>query len=416
MSDAREPRNRREPTFSPAPEEARPETANVRTSWDKGVAARNIDALATIACIYLALITIGFAAFRFLSVMPTGSPRNPDRTFFAAANAVTMTGFTTNAASAASFPLGGRILIASLAVGGAMTLLVGGGAFLRSVLGMRSVGLGKLIALSLLLLVWPLVFTFAIGLFDAFSAGSGLGWSVTREALNGQSPGLARWLMLVGSIPATVGPLLLLWLVSPRVGGLLSGRVLMAIAVVYLLATVLFSILGVGVSTASFEAINARGLGLVGNSPATLPAPMAWLMMAMMCFGVGPASTSGGLSLLPLVLAGIGAVHALRGQRVPPIVGVALAWIAAFVGLLVLLLVAFVATNQPMPGDRQLFLIVSAFCNVGISHDPIGVTGAGLVVLSATMLLGRALPLVMLCWMAIAAASDEPPAADASIA
>jgi len=53
-----------------------------------------------------------------------------------------------------------------------------------------------------------------------------------------------------------------------------------------------------------------------------------------------------------------------------------------------------------VPADRLLVLACGALGNVGISHEPIGITGPSLFLLSAAMLAGRLLPLVMLAWMA----------------
>jgi Trk-type K+ transport system membrane component len=60
-------------------------------------------------------------------------------------------------------------------------------------------------------------------------------------------------------------------------------------------------------------------------------------------------------------------------------------------------------------GDRLLFLAVSALSNVGLSHDPVSMTSAGLDVLLAAMLLGKLVPLGMLWWMAATTREAEMP-------
>ena len=53
-----------------------------------------------------------------------------------------------------------------------------------------------------------------------------------------------------------------------------------------------------------------------------------------------------------------------------------------------------------MSADRLLFLSVSAASNVGLSQDPVSMTGPGLYTLSAVMLAGRVAPVLVLWWMA----------------
>ena len=64
-------------------------------------------------------------------------------------------------------------------------------------------------------------------------------------------------------------------------------------------------------------------------------------------------------------------------------------------------------TVPDLPADRSLFLAVSAVSNVGLSHDPIGITGPGLYVLSTLMLAGRVAPLLVLWWMVKVAPDAE---------
>jgi hypothetical protein len=106
------------------------------------------DALATIGCVYLALLTFGFAAFRYLATLPVGASRNPDRTFFTSANAVSLTGFTQGTVAVGDYPALGQIVLVILAAGSALTTLIGGGYLLARFFGEivgGSVGFGKAI-------------------------------------------------------------------------------------------------------------------------------------------------------------------------------------------------------------------------------------------------------------------------------
>ena len=180
-------------------------------------AGRHLDALGTVGCIYLALITLGFAAFRMLPVLPISASHNSDRTFFASVNAVTMTGFAQNFATTANYPLGGRLLLVGLAVGGALTMLIGGGAFLRHVFGDR-ISLPRLTFVSIALVAWPLVFARSTGWFEALSVGSGVGYTPV-----GITSGWL-WTMLGASIPAAAGPLLVVALFTARQHGAEPSR------------------------------------------------------------------------------------------------------------------------------------------------------------------------------------------------
>jgi Trk-type K+ transport system membrane component len=53
-----------------------------------------------------------------------------------------------------------------------------------------------------------------------------------------------------------------------------------------------------------------------------------------------------------------------------------------------------------MPADQLLFLSVSATSNVGLSHDALSLVTWPLGTLSILMLLGRAVPFLVLWWMA----------------
>src|SRR5205085_890219 len=113
-----------------------------------------------------------------------------------------------------------------------------------------------------------------------------------------------------------------------------------------------------------------------------------------------PASTAGGLSLLPIVIAIRGGIMSVRGQSVDRLLGVALAWMAAFGAAIIAFTIALVSLASALPRERSLMLVCSALGNLGISYERVGITGASLFTLSAAMLVGRLLPFVMLAWMA----------------
>jgi Trk-type K+ transport system membrane component len=73
-----------------------------------------------------------------------------------------------------------------------------------------------------------------------------------------------------------------------------------------------------------------------------------------------------------------------------------LLWTIIYLGMLLLATLVLLVTEPGLHLDRTLFLTASALGNVGLSHDPIVVSDAGLCALSVTMLLGRIAPVLML--------------------
>lgn len=359
----------------------------------------HLDALGTAACVMLALVTIGFAAFRrFNWTLPTGASHNADRTFLTSVNAVTLTGFKQSFAEVPNFPAGGLLLLALLAVGGAMTTLVTAGLFLRSILDVE-IRTRTIVLLAAATIVAPMLLVMPIGFFDATSAATTLGLA-GRYA----PPGGAIMLLVAAAVPAAVGPLAIASVVGRREGGgwRAMRSTLAAFAIVYLVGTLALATLGgLPVAGASTLALDARALGLNDAMPTSVAGATQWLVLGLMAIGSAPGGLAGGVGLLPLILVGRHAVLALRGRGdASPLVGVSVVWIAGWVASLFAALVALAVTQPQVPGDRLLFIVVSALSNAGLSHDPISISGFGSVILALAMIAGRMLPLLMLCWMA----------------
>jgi len=131
-----------------------------------------------------------------------------------------------------------------------------------------------------------------------------------------------------------------------------------------------------------------------------------WLMM----IGAGSGGTGGGLKLTTLLvlMTCLPRILASRAQkddiRLFHMAFFSLTMLVATIGLSHFLLLAFV---PEAPADRLLFLAVSAVSNVGLSHEAVGLTGAGLWIISLAMLAGRILPILIL-WRMAALAKDQP--------
>jgi trk system potassium uptake protein TrkH len=129
-----------------------------------------------------------------------------------------------------------------------------------------------------------------------------------------------------------------------------------------------------------------------------------WLLIGLMLIGAAPAGSGGGMKVTSLFHLWRGTRRALNREGGLRITGIAAAWIAAYLAIVFLTLLGLLATLPDMPADRLVFLAASAVGNVGLSHDPLAVTGGGLWIMCLAMLIGRLAPLAVLGW---AAASVE---------
>ena len=80
--------------------------------------------------------------------------------------------------------------------------------------------------------------------------------------------------------------------------------------------------------------------------------------------------------------------------------GIAFVWLMCFLVVLLIGILALSTSEPQIAPDRLLFLACSALGNVGLSHDPVSITGPGLIILSFLMLAGRLGPMAILWWLA----------------
>jgi Trk-type K+ transport system membrane component len=160
-------------------------------------------------------------------------------------------------------------------------------------------------------------------------------------------------------------------------------------------------------ASCSVAAINARTAGIPFESPAVFTVAGQWLLMALMLIGGAPAGAASGLKTTTLWQLAGGIRDVLHGNPVPRPFGIAAVWLAAFVGVLFAGVLLLSTTDPQIASDRLLFLCCSAIANVGLSHDPVSITGPGLIVLCLLMLAGRLGSLAILWWMAETTAGAE---------
>jgi trk system potassium uptake protein TrkH len=129
-----------------------------------------------------------------------------------------------------------------------------------------------------------------------------------------------------------------------------------------------------------------------------------WATILLMMIGASPAGTAGGFKVTTLATIASSTRTALRGGDDAPEANrpfaMALIWLGIYVLLLTASALTLVATEPQMHADRLLFLAASGLGNVGLSHDPVSLSDTGWYVLSATMLVGRVAPVMVLWWMA----------------
>jgi Trk-type K+ transport system membrane component len=120
-----------------------------------------------------------------------------------------------------------------------------------------------------------------------------------------------------------------------------------------------------------------------------------------MAVGASSAGTGGGIKITTLAVLFTGLLHTFRRRQPGRLFAVAATWVGIYCLIAFLCLIALLVTQPQLAPDRLLFMSISALSNVGLSKDPISLTGPGLYILSITMLLGRLIPLAILWWTAM---------------
>jgi trk system potassium uptake protein TrkH len=375
---------------------------------------------------YLLLTLISAVVMRTPGIVAHGNETTWDRAIFTAFNAATLTGFqqsmgvTEMNATGAGGPL---LLVGLTLVGSLLSLFLGGIAaarILQKPLGVRQIFFAAITLEMLAIITGSAVLTIIHG--DVGSAiyrsicafgNSGL-WVGATPAIDAPSTYLA---LLPLSIVGGLGLPVMIDLHQSILGrselSVHSRTVLKLTAAAFLVGFALLiaaqipaiSNGGWGAwrstlaSCATFS-INARTAGIPFESPAVFTAAGQWLLMLIMIVGASPAGTAGGLKLTTIWHLIAGTRDALAGRAVRRSAGIAAVWVGLY-AVVVFIGMVLLAQNVPqISGDRLLFIAISATSNVGLSHDPIAITGPGLIVLSVLMLFGRLAPIAILWWTA----------------
>jgi trk system potassium uptake protein TrkH len=157
----------------------------------------------------------------------------------------------------------------------------------------------------------------------------------------------------------------------------------------------------------SAMSLNTRTTGFALISISNLARVTQWLILCMMIVGAAPGGAAGGVKFTTLFNLTRGIHRSIRGQAAGHTFAIAAVWAAGYGLLILTVLLILLGIHPEMPADHLLFVCVSAVGTVGLSQNPITITGGGLIVLSIAMLVGRLAPLLVLWWCA---AEPEPDA------
>ena len=377
--------------------------------------------------LYGALVAASISLLRRPDAMPAGSELSLPRTVFTVANAASLTGFQQTIAVESYKPLGQRVIFALIVAGSLLSMIVGAAAVVRLLRLPYSMGQVALWAIGVEVAAVGVGVAVLLGngrdLFAAaFQAASAFGnCGVVIGRVDGRESMLVHLLIFPLAVVGGMGLPILMevfdWVRAGRRPSLHARVVLKITAGVYLFSIALLTFLQwpteptkenphppttqAVLRDSSTTSLNARTLGWPVESPATWPRAAAWAVMLLMAVGASPAGTGGGIKTTTVYELARGTHGALRSRGVSRVYGFAILWVGAY-GLLVLATTMVLASTEPqLAGDQLLFTSFSAASNVGLSYAPVSITDNGAYALSATMLLGRLLPLVVLWWAAL---------------
>lgn len=379
--------------------------------------------------LYVLLIVGGYLVFHSGAATVSGNEMSRHRALFAAVNAATLTGFA-QSTGVNEYTRLGQVLVLGLTLAGVLF------SFIAS--GLAVVRIARMRYSDWSVVAWAAgatVVVTTLGALAMLGEGRGLLAAMFQSLSAFGNSGLC-----LGKLPAADAARTQLVLMPLVVLGGLGLPVLMELfdrargrislsshsqsalcwtAGVYIVATVLLVFLqwpGAdsvnqwrrAIGSASRLAINARSAGFAIEFPALRTSQ--WVAIALMIIGAASGGTGGGLKVTTLAVIAGGTREALRRRAVGRAFGAAMVWVFVYLALLGAALLMLLTTEPQMPADRLLFLAASALGNVGLSHDPVSLSDAGLYIASAVMLVGRVAPVLMLWWIV-----DTTPEADVAV-
>ena len=362
---------------------------------------------------YLMLIVLGVIVFLLPGATIKGNAFSFERCVFTVVNAITLTGFQQSVPLEDYGPTGLACVLTLMIIGTLFSLIVGGVGVAR--LLRLPYSDGRIITATL----YAYVVAVSLGAAIVAEPGRGLIASATQAAsafgnsglFLGRLPTAFEWrthaalmpLAFLGglSIPVLLELTDLMFLRRPLS---LHTRIVLAIsAALYLIGLIfltpwLRTHVSTAVAAGSALSLDGRSVGFPLYALGTLPRVSQWVLIVLMLIGAAPGGAGGGMKVTSLFHLVRGTRRALARERGLRITGIAAVMISSYLLLVLATTLGLLATIPEVPGERLLFLAASAVGQVGLSHDYIAFQGPGNYVLSAGMLLGRAMPLVILWW------------------
>ncbi|MGN6728012.1 MAG: hypothetical protein ACTHLZ_18985 [Tepidisphaeraceae bacterium] len=363
---------------------------------------RSITLVRWLAASWVVLLIVGYSSLRTPTALAARNFVSADRGIFTTVNVATQTGFAQQFAKPDDFAPPVQWIFALQTFSGTLLSVVGGGVLLARVLKLphtdsRIAGAGLiLIAFGMAagLLTWHTGESAQRAAFRGLAAVScsGLAFGATPGPTSPGFVGVLAPLSVLGSFGALVLLELIDALRTRRLPAEHVRRVLELAGCLYFAATLvlttLFKLDGQtlrsSVLRASALVISARGYGLPLEFSDQWPRGVAWALVVILLIGVGTAGAAGSLGygwLMTLPATCWRALHRM------------VFWQATLlIGALLLLL----QTEPQLAADRLILLVAGAGMNVGLSHEPVSITGWGLVILALVMVWGKLLPLLFL--------------------
>jgi trk system potassium uptake protein TrkH len=380
--------------------------------------------LVALLSVYVLLLVLGIGIFHSPWAMPRGNEMGWDRATFASLNAATLTGFQPSVLPA-QYQWTGQIATFGLIIAGILFNLIAGGILAVRVLRLRyriSHIVGSAITAMVLATFVGALFLAEPGnpMAGVFSGAAAFGnCGLTLAPLHS----LASWQTQLVLLPlAVLGGLGLPVLMQSAgwVGGhntldrhtrtvFTWSAGLFLLGLILLLAMRYIDPAGQTAADSWRTALGASSAASVDMRTFGLPLPfttlfpansMRWIALLFMAVGASSAGTGGGIKTTTLAVLLAGLWRTYRRQQPGRLFAIAAIWLGIYCLVAFLCLLALLVTQPQLAPDRLLFMSISALSNVGLSKDPISLTGPALYILSITMLLGRLLPLAILWWTA----------------
>lgn len=374
---------------------------------------------------YVWLLLIGFIVFRMPGSFVRGSEMSVDRAIFATVNFGTLTGFQQNLAVDEYKPAGQVMVLALTALGTLFTLVIGGCAVTRIArLPYRDSTILTASAIAVVLAM--LIGAVALGrpgldlLGSCLQGASAFGNS---GVWIGQTPSPMDWrvhtillpLAVLGGlgIPVVLDVLGAITARRPLSGYswtvlcLCGGAYVVGAAAIWLTDRPLND--PAAVAIASFASLNSRSAGLPMLFAQEFSARAQWIIAILMLIGAAPGGSAGGLKTTSLLRLVQGARASLSGSAPDRGFGIAMLWAAALGVLICGCFLVLVQTEPDVRPDRLLYITISGATNTGLTHDRVSIVGTGMYALASVMVLGRALPMIVLWWMVRTCPEEQLP-------